>query len=74
MAWLTEKPRGSKAANAALLLLVLGVVTLVLKVTIGMVWAFVLLAALWISGHMVAWFGRHPPPPKGGHGGRTGRD
>ncbi|MGB7430906.1 MAG: hypothetical protein WA921_00365 [Ahrensia sp.] len=57
-----------------LLVAVLTAITLFLKASVGMCWAFVFLAALWISGNMVAWFGRHPPPPSSYRGGRRDND
>lgn len=58
----------------AILVALLTAVTLFLKASVGMGWAFVFLAALWISGNIVAWFGRHPPPPSSFRGGRRDGD
>ncbi|MEL6435938.1 MAG: hypothetical protein AAFP99_03990 [Pseudomonadota bacterium] len=41
---------------------------------IGAFWGFVALAGLFISGNMVAWFGRHPPPPSSFRGGKKTDD
>jgi hypothetical protein len=37
---------------------------------LGWIWALVALAGMWLSGHMVAWFRRHPPPPEAFTGGK----